>query len=84
MTRTIEPSWIDRLLFSSHGVTYHIEHHLFPSVPCSNLEQLHGVLMEDEQYRREAHITRGFGGMFRELMALPDEAPADPDGSPAS
>ena len=68
MTRTIEPGWLDRLLFSAHGVTYHIEHHLFPSVPCSNLKRLHAVLLEDEQYCREAHVTSGFGGMFRELM----------------
>lgn len=32
-TRTVIPTWWERLLICPCGVNYHLEHHLFPSVP---------------------------------------------------
>jgi fatty acid desaturase len=67
-TRTIIPSWLERMTIAPMFVSYHLEHHLFPSVPGPNLGKLHNLLMQDEEFRSQAHITRSYAGLFRELM----------------
>lgn len=67
-TRTIIPTLLDRFLIAPLNVSYHLEHHLFPSVPWQNLRRLHGALMEDPNYAANAHITRSYWGVMRELM----------------
>ncbi|MBW3599736.1 MAG: fatty acid desaturase, partial [Planctomycetes bacterium] len=67
-TRTVVPTWLERLTIAPMNVSYHLEHHLFPSVPGPNLDKLHRLLMEDESFREHAHITRGYTGVVRELM----------------
>ena len=67
-TRTVLPSWWERLVIAPLGVNYHLEHHLFPSVPSPNLGKLHRVLMEDEEFRARAHLTRTYVGVIGELM----------------
>jgi fatty acid desaturase len=67
-TRTVLPSWWERLLIAPYGVNFHLEHHLFPSVPGYNLRRLHRGLMQDPEFAERAHITRGYVGLFRELM----------------
>lgn len=67
-TRTVIPTLLDRFLIAPFNVSYHLEHHLFPSVPWPNLRLLHGHLMTDPTYAAEAHITRGYWGVIRELM----------------
>ncbi|MCG8491747.1 MAG: fatty acid desaturase family protein [Sneathiellales bacterium] len=39
------PAWIRFLLFP-HSVNYHIEHHLYPSIPHYNLAECHRELLE--------------------------------------
>jgi fatty acid desaturase len=68
-TRTVIPSLLDRFLIAPFNVSYHLEHHLFPSVPWINLRRLHGELMADPDYAAHAHVTRGYRGVLRELMA---------------
>lgn len=68
-TRTVLPHWWERWIVSPVGVNYHLEHHLFPSVPGPNLHKLHDVLMDDPEYRERAHVTRGYDGVLKELMA---------------
>ncbi len=67
-TRTIIPTLLDRFLIAPLNVSYHLEHHLFPSVPWQNLRRLHGVLMTDPSFATHAHITRSYWGVMRELM----------------
>jgi fatty acid desaturase len=67
-TRTVVPTWLERLTIAPMNVSYHLEHHLFPSVPGPNLRKLHEMLMEDEAFREHAHITRSYTGVVRELM----------------
>lgn len=68
-TRTVIPTLLDRFLIAPFNVSYHLEHHLFPSVPWANLRRLHRHLMNDPAYAADAHVTRGgYWGVMRELM----------------
>jgi fatty acid desaturase len=42
------------------GMEWHLPHHLFPLVPHYRLKQLHEMLLEVEQYRREGVIVEGY------------------------
>lgn len=67
-SRTVLPSLLERFFIAPYGVNYHLEHHLFPSVPGYQLAKLHRELMKDDEFRAQAHITRGYTGVIRELM----------------
>ncbi|CAD7337694.1 fatty acid desaturase [Sphingomonadales bacterium 56] len=67
-TRTIVPTLLDRFLIAPLNVSYHLEHHLFPSVPWQNLRQLHAHLMTDPNFAANAHVTQSYWGVMRELM----------------
>jgi fatty acid desaturase len=67
LTRTVRPSLFDRIFVIPIGLNYHLEHHLYPSVPCYRLGRLHALLMRNEDYRRQAIISRGY---FRTIGQL--------------
>jgi fatty acid desaturase len=67
LTRTVRTSWFDSLFVIPIGLNYHLEHHLYPSVPCYRLHRLHALLMRNDDYRRQALITRGY---FRTTVGL--------------
>lgn len=67
-TRTVIPTLLDRFLIAPFNVSYHLEHHLFPSVPWTNLKRLHAHLMADPAYADHAHVSRGYWGVIKELM----------------
>ena len=70
-TRHVDPAWWERLFLSPNHVNYHLDHHLYPSVPFYNLPALHARLLADPAYRSRAHITRGYlsGVLMRECRA---------------
>lgn len=76
-TRTVlAPAW-ERWLIAPWGLNYHLEHHLYPSVPCFRLHELHTLLMTREPFPQMAHITRGyFSGLFRDTAIFHDPAHA--------
>jgi len=41
----VAPAWLEWLIFPHH-VNYHIEHHLYASVPHYNLRRLHREMVE--------------------------------------
>ena len=43
----LAPAWLAWLIFPHH-VNYHIEHHLYASVPHYNLPALHGELSKNQ------------------------------------
>ncbi|WP_405884026.1 fatty acid desaturase family protein [Streptomyces sp. NBC_01136] len=59
-TRTVLAPALERLLFSPCRINYHLAHHLYPSVPCYRLGELHRRLMENEAVRRKAHVSRSY------------------------
>ena len=62
----IAPFW-QLWLIAPWGLNYHLEHHLFPGVPCFRLAELHRILMTRPPYPQIAHVTRGyFSGLLRD------------------
>src|SRR5258705_2701873 len=59
-SRTVLPMRWEKWVFCPHHINYHIEHHLYPSVPCHNLPALHMILMRDRVFNGKAHITNGY------------------------
>ncbi|MGB6043019.1 MAG: fatty acid desaturase family protein [Pirellulales bacterium] len=69
-TRTTIPSWWERLLIAPLNVNYHLEHHLFPSVPFYNLPRVHQELLKNDTFRNSAYITQTYRGVLRECQGL--------------
>ena len=68
-SRTTRCSWLERLFIAPKNVYYHLEHHLFPSVPFYHLPALRCELLRQPGYRERAHVTRGYLGFLRECIA---------------
>lgn len=78
-SRTVYPHFWERAFLAPHSVNYHLDHHLYPSVPFYNLAKLHKLLLENKQYQRHAHITRGYStGLVRECLTSPKDAATAP------
>jgi fatty acid desaturase len=78
-TRTVVPTWFERLLISPHEVHHHLEHHLHPGVPFYHLHGLADALREDPDYVQRAHYTRGYLGDFLREIERPTATPPDQD-----
>ncbi|HKV53776.1 MAG TPA: fatty acid desaturase family protein [Candidatus Binataceae bacterium] len=68
-TRTTRIGPLARLFIAPKNVNYHLEHHLFPSVPFFRLPQLHALLMSKPEYASAAHITEAYGGVISECTS---------------
>ena len=83
-TRTVIPHMWEKAIFAPHNVNYHLDHHLYPSVPYYNLPQLHAHLMQNPDFRELAHITQGYTtGVLRECLQEAAEK-RNADGSQAT
>ena len=75
-TRCVVPNFGERFLISPCGIKYHIEHHMFPSVPWFRLKSLHETLMKDPVFAERAHITRGYlygkNSLLKEITSRPE------------
>jgi fatty acid desaturase len=67
-TRSIKTSWFERLFYLPNNGTYHLEHHMYPSVPFYRLPALHKLLMEQPGFRSRAQVTSHLSGLARELL----------------
>lgn len=64
---TLAPGW-QRLLIAPHGIAYHVEHHLYPGVPCNRLPELHARVSAHGGFVGDQHLSKGgFGAVLREL-----------------
>lgn len=57
-------SWLERLILCPHHDSYHIVHHLFPSIPHYNLKKAHIVLLKNSEYAKAHHCT----GFFKTFL----------------
>ena len=51
-------------------MAYHIEHHLYPSVPVFRLKRLHEQLLTIPDFAAKARVAHGYPALFRELTAV--------------
>jgi fatty acid desaturase len=68
LSRTTIPSWLDSLFLVPRNISYHIEHHFYPSVPFYRLPDLHHALMKQTGFRDRAHLTKTYWGVLQELV----------------
>jgi fatty acid desaturase len=80
-TRTTTGSGLSQYLLIPYNVSYHIEHHLFPSIPTFRLRDLHAKLETNPTYAQYAHITRGHRELFRELTGSAPPRPVAEDAT---
>ena len=64
-TRTTRARWFNKLFFAPHNLNYHLEHHLYPGVPCYRLAKLHRRLKEVGALD-EACLADGYIDVIRE------------------
>jgi fatty acid desaturase len=64
----VAPAWLEWLIFP-HQVNYHIEHHLYASVPHYRLPALHREISA-RGLLQDAEVTR-FGVTLRKILATP-------------
>ncbi len=55
MSRNTQATFFERCFFAPHHSGYHLDHHLYPSVPYYNLPKLHVVLKVNREYIKKAH-----------------------------
>jgi fatty acid desaturase len=61
--RNVIVSWVKHHLVMPHNIGYHLDHHLFPSVPMFRLPDLHRALSLNPRHRPHDFVT------FREAVA---------------
>ncbi len=66
-TRSLILNRVEKFFFFPHNKHYHIEHHMYPEVYFSKLEQLHNRLIKEPVYAKNAQVTHGISGLFKEL-----------------
>lgn len=69
-TRTTLPRWWERLTVAPNHVNFHLEHHLFASVPPYRLKGLHRYLKE-KGLLDEVWFPRGYGEVLRHAATPP-------------
>lgn len=57
-SRNMHPALWERLTVAPHNVGFHLDHHLFPSVPFYHLPQLHQALCRQPGYTQSSHQSR--------------------------
>jgi len=82
-TRTTYAGPLARLFIAPKNINYHIEHHLFPSVPFYRLPQVHALLMSEPEYADAAHITTSYWQLILECLRQPAFKAAPTQGAPA-
>ena len=61
-TRTVRANWLERLIIAPLNVNFHLEHHLFPSVPFFNLGRVRTLLLTEHDYCGQAHVSKSYFG----------------------
>lgn len=71
-SRTMYPNFIDRFFLGANwNATYHLDHHLFPSIPSYRLKKFHKLLKNLPEYQKHAHVTKnGFYGVYKECTTI--------------
>jgi fatty acid desaturase len=68
--RTVLAGPWERYFLAPHNVHFHLEHHLFPSIPCTRLPEAHQALSAVPAFRTAAHVTGGYVAFLGECLAF--------------
>ena len=68
MSRNTHARLWERLLLAPHNSGYHLDHHLYPSVPFYHLRQLHEMLQTVPDYATRSHQSESLLGLERSSM----------------
>lgn len=76
MTASVAPAWLEWLVFP-HYVNYHVEHHVYASVPHYNLPELHREMAEGGMLEGAEVVPFGvtLGKIFAERRPVPFRQP---------
>ena len=61
MVRTTTPNLFEKWFLYQANFNYHLEHHLFPSIPAHNLPKLHAILKDIGFYERNPECIQKSG-----------------------
>ena len=64
-SRNFHCNWLEKTFFAPHNVGYHLDHHLFMSVPFYNLPEFHRRLIRQPVYAALSHQSDGIFGKRR-------------------
>lgn len=64
-SRNTSATLLERFFLAPHYSGYHLDHHLYPSVPFYNLPALHATLEQLPEYAHKSHQSTTFFGRFR-------------------
>jgi fatty acid desaturase len=67
-THTTKARWWEVLTVAPNNVNYHLEHHMFASVPPYHLPKLHKLLAERGYYEGYECVTEGYPAMLRKAV----------------
>ena len=67
-TRSVVPTLIEKLIFTPYNLGYHLEHHLYPTIPFYNLPKLHSLLIKNEVYKKEAIIQSSYLQVLKDFI----------------
>ena len=67
-TRSVVASFFETLIFTPYNLGYHLEHHLYPSIPFYNLPKLHSLLLNNEAYKNEAIIESSYKDVLKDFI----------------
>ena len=84
LARTTLPSWWERVFVAPNHINYHLDHHLYPSVPFYRLPQLHEALLRTTGYAQKAHLTTTYWGVLRECVLGTPQRPSSATQTPTS
>jgi len=67
VARTTVPNWFEKWVLYQANFNYHVEHHIFPTVPRHNLGKLHRRLVDEGFYRQfpDAMQRSGFAKFWQ-------------------
>lgn len=72
-TRTVQ-SRVQAWFFAPNSINFHIEHHLYPGIPCYNLARVHRLL-SSRGALPPGNVLRGYDDVVRELVKSGRSAP---------
>ena len=74
--RTTIASSIERFFIAPYWVNYHLEHHLFPAVPCYNLPQLRIFLIENG-FQKHMTTEKSYLAVLKKFSGKSENEPTD-------